>query len=113
MHAGTRHAQIKLKKSPKPTETRISQNEKNQKNHNLQTIFARETKVSTRTSRQTCKKSSQQKKTILDQNGFSATASPKTCTQRAENRDGTTKQTFTQFLAAMIELGRSQPMWER
>jgi len=39
MHAGTRHAQIKLKKSPKPTETRISQNEKNQKNHNLANDF--------------------------------------------------------------------------
>ena len=103
MHAGM-HARIKVKKTQNQLKREFL---KTRKIRNLKTIIKTfNTRISTTTSCQSCKKSSQQKKkTIFDQNSFFVALRPKTCTQSAKIGDGITEQTCTQFLAAVIECG--------
>jgi DNA mismatch repair ATPase MutL len=91
---------------PKPIETRISQNQKNPKIRNLKTLSRRvKPEFHKNLPPNLQEEQSTKKKTFFDQNDFFAAAHPKTCTQSAENGDGTTKQTCTQFLASVIECG--------
>jgi len=100
----------KTDKAPIKIETRISQNQKNPKNRNLKTIQDAQTQNFHMNLPPNLQEEQSGKKTIFDRNCFFAAARPKTCTQSAENGDGTTKQTCTPFLAAVIECG---DMFER
>ena len=104
-HTHTHTRTNKTGKIPKPMETRISRNQKVSKIGNLKTIMkTRKTRISTRTLRQICKKSSQQK---IKQFPTKMVFSPRRAQKHAlkAQRMRMLKQTCTQFLAVVIECG--------